>query len=889
MVNEDYLACSAYEGQSMHGTEGNFASFFDETSQQYFFALLDADGKVLLKSEGYPQPAARENGIQSVIKNRTNSEFYSVKEDDGTYYLSLRAANYREIARSCNVGSESEAMALVAYATGAQVRGGVQATAVAAAKERADDRIDDDYMACKSYAGYGGAGNAIVGFQHEGGQYYFAWYDENGDVLMRSEGYPTTAARDNGMASVEKNRSLEERYAVLEKMGRYFVILKAGNHQEIARSCPFSSEAAARAIFPSGRAAVAAAKIASSEVVETVTEQVEAAAVVTTATAAAASFVAATEPETVVAEVVAEAAPEVVVNTIVAEAAPEVVAAAVVDVEDDYLSCREYHGHETSPRAGFRTFFSEKSNKYYFAVVDADGDVSLRSEGHLTAAERDDDMADVVQNIFKKERYNVKNVGLRHHFIVLRNANGKEIARSCAHENLASVHEAAPFLNPERLAAKVETVEAVAVAPVKLSVSESVKEAPLATVVGTVAASVAGMSIAAAAPVIVETFQSVAVVPPAPPVVETVVEAPAVPADVEDDYLPCREYEGRPISDKANSVAMFKHSNGQFYFAIYNADETVRLRSEGFRTSQDRDKELSGALKNLQNADMYSTVRRGDYYMSILKDKTGREVGRSCLQKDEPTPVIVAAPVVEPVVETPVVAAAAVAAVAAVAAAIPEITIPEMKIPEVTIAPPAFVAPEIVEEVAAETGFKWWWLLLPLLALLAWWMFGKGCGTPAAPKAVTVAPAVEAPAVVETPKAAAPSCDLNWILFDFDKSDITAAAKAELAQMAKILKENKDYVGVLSAHTDGRGSDAYNDELSLRRAAAAKRTLVAMGIEADRLKTQADGKGKPIAENTQDDAGRQFNRRVELYIQDKNGNNICQSIAPNIPDALKAK
>ena len=107
--------------------------------------------------------------------------------------------------------------------------------------------------------------------------------------------------------------------------------------------------------------------------------------------------------------------------------------------------------------------------------------------------------------------------------------------------------------------------------------------------------------------------------------------------------------------------------------------------------------------------------------------------------------------------------------------------------------------------------------------------------------------------------------------------------------MAKILKENKDYVGVLSAHTDGRGTAAYNDDLSLRRAAAAKRTLVAMGIEAGRLKTKADGKGAPVAQNTQDDTGRQFNRRVELYIQDKNGKDICQSVAPNIPDALKAK
>jgi outer membrane protein OmpA-like peptidoglycan-associated protein/uncharacterized protein YegP (UPF0339 family) len=767
MVNEDYLACSAYEGQSMHESEGNFSAFHDAESQQHFFALVDADGKVLLKSEGYPQPAARENGIQSVIKNRTNRDFYSVKEEDGTYYLSLRAGNYREIARSCNMGSEAEAMALIAYATGEQVRGGA-------------------------------------------------------DASVHTEGDATALAA--------------------------------------------------------------------------------------TATATFAAFAAPADSEAVVETVAAETTTETVVST----AAPvETAAEAVVDVEDDYLPCRDYHGHETSPRNGFRTFFSEKSNKFYFAIVDAEGDVTLRSEGHLTAADRDEDMADVVKNMFKKERYNIKKVGFHHHFIVLRNENGKEIARSCAHDSMESVHSVAPFLNPDRPVAKVVVAAAAPVIATAISgaaaepaasiietvkISETVKGTPLATVVGTVAATVAATSMAAARPVIVETVETIQVVPPPPPpppVVEAVVEAPK-PVDVEDDYLPCKEYEGRTISDKANSVTMFKHDNGQFYFAIYNEDGSVRLRSEGFRTSQDRDKELSGALKNLNNADMYTTVRRGDYYMSILKDKTGREVGRSCLQKDEPTPVVAPVVVEETPIVAPVVAAAAIAAVAAAIPAIemPKIEIPEVKIPELKVAAPAYVAPEIIEEVA-EGGFKWWWLLLPLLALLAWWMFSKGCdkAVPAAPAATTIeAPKAAEPAA--TPAAAvpaAPSCDLNWILFDFDKADITAAAKAELAQMAKILKENKDYIGVLSAHTDGRGTDAYNDDLSLRRAAAAKRTLVAMGIEAGRLKTKADGKGAPVAENTQDDAGRQFNRRVELYIQDKDGKDICQSIAPNIPDALKTK
>ena len=79
---------------------------------------------------------------------------------------------------------------------------------------------------------------------------------------------------------------------------------------------------------------------------------------------------------------------------------PPSVSTPKVDVEDDYLTCKEYHGHMTAPRDGFRVFISQKTGKYYFAVVDKDDDVSLRSEGHLTAKERDADLEDVVKNKF---------------------------------------------------------------------------------------------------------------------------------------------------------------------------------------------------------------------------------------------------------------------------------------------------------------------------------------------------------------------------------------------------------------------------------------------------------------------------------------------------------
>jgi uncharacterized protein YegP (UPF0339 family) len=345
MEQENYLQCSEYEGKPTHPQEPDFAAF--QHSSEYFFALLDTDRKVLLKSEGYPQEAARENGIQSVKKNRTNREFYSVKkENDGTYYVSLRAANYREIARSCTCASEAEANALIPYLTGEKVRTAKAMPATGA------QGVEDDYLVCGEYRGHTGVGAeypGMVKFTHRNGQHYFAWYNDDGEVLMRSEGYPTTAARDNGMASVVKNRDLEERYSIEKARNFCFVVLKAGNRQEIARSCPIESEEAAMMFFPSRRRRA---------------PKIEPAVV---ATAAAATTVAAT----------LTAPPRAPQPT----AAPPAPAPVLVDKEDDYLHCKEYKGHWNAVDGIAR--FTHSNGLQYFVWYDSRNEVLLRAKDIL--------------------------------------------------------------------------------------------------------------------------------------------------------------------------------------------------------------------------------------------------------------------------------------------------------------------------------------------------------------------------------------------------------------------------------------------------------------------------------------------------------------------------
>jgi outer membrane protein OmpA-like peptidoglycan-associated protein len=76
---------------------------------------------------------------------------------------------------------------------------------------------------------------------------------------------------------------------------------------------------------------------------------------------------------------------------------------------------------------------------------------------------------------------------------------------------------------------------------------------------------------------------------------------------------------------------------------------------------------------------------------------------------------------------------------------------------------------------------------------------------------------------------------------------------------------------IIEGHTDGKGTDGYNQCLSERRAAAVRIALVNRGLPGERLITHGFGKSRPIAPNQYDDGsddpvGRQKNRRVEVVI-----------------------
>ncbi|AZZ37997.1 OmpA family protein [Bdellovibrio sp. qaytius] len=103
------------------------------------------------------------------------------------------------------------------------------------------------------------------------------------------------------------------------------------------------------------------------------------------------------------------------------------------------------------------------------------------------------------------------------------------------------------------------------------------------------------------------------------------------------------------------------------------------------------------------------------------------------------------------------------------------------------------------------------------------------------------------------------------ILFETGKADLKPAAKANLKEMATIMKKYPENVLAVKGYTDATGSDNTNRTLSQKRADAVKKELTANGMPTTVVSTQGLGPANPVAENTSA-TGRKQNRRVEIEV-----------------------
>lgn len=87
---------------------------------------------------------------------------------------------------------------------------------------------------------------------------------------------------------------------------------------------------------------------------------------------------------------------------------------------------------------------------------------------------------------------------------------------------------------------------------------------------------------------------------------------------------------------------------------------------------------------------------------------------------------------------------------------------------------------------------------------------------------------------------------LDNIFYDFDSATLRPESKDELGLLIDLLNEHPSVAIELAAHTDRKGSDEYNSDLSLRRAQSVVNYLSAHGINPQRLSAQGFGKTRPV-------------------------------------------
>ncbi|PTX22339.1 outer membrane protein OmpA-like peptidoglycan-associated protein [Pontibacter mucosus] len=107
---------------------------------------------------------------------------------------------------------------------------------------------------------------------------------------------------------------------------------------------------------------------------------------------------------------------------------------------------------------------------------------------------------------------------------------------------------------------------------------------------------------------------------------------------------------------------------------------------------------------------------------------------------------------------------------------------------------------------------------------------------------------------------------LENIFYDFDKANIRPDAAVELDKLVQILIDNPAISIELSSHTDSRGSDIYNVDLSQRRAESAVEYIISKGIDRSRITAKGYGESRPVVKNAKTEEQHQRNRRTEFKV-----------------------
>lgn len=104
------------------------------------------------------------------------------------------------------------------------------------------------------------------------------------------------------------------------------------------------------------------------------------------------------------------------------------------------------------------------------------------------------------------------------------------------------------------------------------------------------------------------------------------------------------------------------------------------------------------------------------------------------------------------------------------------------------------------------------------------------------------------------------------INYDFNESDLKYEAKNELNKLARMLKETPNVVVEINSYTDEKGDEAYNLQLSIKRAQCAVNYLSTKGVDKNRMIAKGYGASQPLTKNAKTAEAHQLNRRTTFKV-----------------------
>ncbi|HKK66897.1 MAG TPA: OmpA family protein, partial [Bacteroidales bacterium] len=131
-------------------------------------------------------------------------------------------------------------------------------------------------------------------------------------------------------------------------------------------------------------------------------------------------------------------------------------------------------------------------------------------------------------------------------------------------------------------------------------------------------------------------------------------------------------------------------------------------------------------------------------------------------------------------------------------------------------------------------------------------------------------------------KEAASAVAIKPVYFEYNKSGVQDKYHDNLNTLAGTLNENKDLKIAIHGHTDHKGSESFNLKLGQKRADAVKAYLTREGVSEKQMVTESFGENMPVARQIEDDAARQYNRRVEFM--SLSDHTLLDMVKPDVPE-----